>query len=121
MSRINNYTELVMERKRIERTIAEEKRILNEGIHDLKEKLEPFLYLLPVLNIFKKKTSNNSFLKFAASLGIDLFVGQKLLAKSSWLSRIVIPMVLKGVSSMAIGGHIPKENNTKLIVEQEPT
>jgi hypothetical protein len=119
MSRINNYTELVIERKRIERIIVEEKQILNEGLHDLKEKLEPFLYLLPVLNIFKKKTSNNSFLKFAASLGIDLFVGQRLLAKSSWLSRIIIPMVLKGVSALAIGGHTSKENSTKLIAEQE--
>lgn len=121
MSRINNYTELVIERKRVERTIAEEKRILNEGFHDLKEKLEPFLYLLPVLNVFKKKESNNSFLKFAASLGIDLLVGQKLLAKSNWLSRIIIPMVLKGVSALAIGGHTPKENNTKIIAEQKTT
>ena len=103
MSRINTYEELVTERKKIEANIAASKLILHEGIRDLKEKLEPFLYLLPVLNIIKKKETNNTFLKFIASLAIDVIVGQRLLSKSGWLSRLIIPLVLKGASSLAIG------------------
>jgi len=108
MSRINNYDELVAERKRIENRISEQKLIINEGLHDLKEKLEPFLYLVPILNIFKKKPANNSLLKFIASFGIDLLVGQKLLSKSNWLAKLLVPMVLKGVSALA---KLVTENN----------
>jgi hypothetical protein len=115
MSRINTYEELVTERKKIEANIAASKLILHEGIRDLKEKLEPFLYLLPVLNIIKKKETNNTFLKFIAALGIDVFVGQRLLSKSSWLSRLVIPMVLKAATALAIGN----AKTTKRIVHAE--
>ena len=117
MSRINNYQELVAERKKIEYKISEEKVIINEGLQELKEKLEPFLYLLPILNIFKKKPANNSVLKFIASFGIDLLVGQRLLSKSNWLTKLLVPMVLKGVSALAIGSNTIKENDSKLVTE----
>jgi hypothetical protein len=93
----------------VETRIVEQKAVINNGISELKAKLEPFLYLLPVLNIFKKKASGGSLLKFAASAGIDLLVGQKLLSKSNWLMRLIVPMFLKNVTSKAIGGNGEKE------------
>lgn len=103
MSRINNYEELIAERRRLEGKIVEEKLIIRQDIRELKEKLEPIFSLLPVLNIFSGKRSNNSFLKGVTSLGIDLLAGPKL-AKANWLMRLFVPMFLKGVSSLAIGG-----------------
>ena len=117
MSRINNYDELVLERRKLETTIAEQKLILREGLHDLKEKLEPFLFLVPILNVFNKKPGNHSLLKFIASFGIDLLVGQKLLSKANWLTKLLVPMVLKGVSALAIGSNTIKENDSKLVTE----
>ena len=117
MSRINNYAELIAERKIIEHRISEQKLIINEGLQELKEKLEPFLYLLPILNVFKKKSNNNSLLKFIASFGIDLLVGQKLLSKSNWLTKLLVPMVLKGVSALAIGGGTSQVNGSKSLPE----
>jgi hypothetical protein len=109
MNKISNYTELVAERKIVENKIIEQKATINNGISEIKAKLEPFLYLLPVLNIFKKKESGNSLLKFAASAGIDLLVGQKLLSKSNWLMRMIVPMFLKNVTTKAIEGGKEKE------------
>jgi hypothetical protein len=102
MSRINNYEELVAERRRVEGKIVEQKLIIHQDMSDLKQKLEPFFNLLPVLNIFSGKRSNNSFLKGVTSLGIDLLAGPKL-AKANWLIRLFVPMFLKRVSSRAIG------------------
>jgi hypothetical protein len=104
MNKISNYSELVAERKMVETRIVEQKAVINNRISELKAKLEPFLYLLPVLNIFKKKDSGSSLLKFAASAGIDLLVGQKLLSKSNWLMRLIVPMFLKNVTTKAIEG-----------------
>jgi hypothetical protein len=115
MKKINTYTELVAERKRVEGNIAEQKSIILEGINEVKEKFEPFLYLLPLLNIFKKKESNRPLLKNLASLGIDLLVGQNLLAKSGWLARLIVPVLLKGISAKVIGGiKANSENSTQL-------
>ncbi|MBL7856497.1 MAG: hypothetical protein JNM57_02320 [Cyclobacteriaceae bacterium] len=103
MSRISNYTELMAERKRVEDEIKFHKQVLRDGVQNLRGKLEPFLYLLPFLNVFKKKTSDHPVLQFISSLGIDLLVGQKLLSKSNWFTRLVVPLFLKGVSAKAIG------------------
>ncbi|HRG78259.1 MAG TPA: hypothetical protein PL167_01555 [Cyclobacteriaceae bacterium] len=101
MTRINNYEELIAERKRVESNIVEQRLILKAGLQEAKEKLEPFMYLLPILNIFKKKEPNHSVLNAATSVGIDLFVGQKL-AKAGWVTRLLVPMVLKGISSLVM-------------------
>lgn len=102
MSRINNYEELLAERKLLEAKIESEKAFLKGGLIEIREKLEPFMNLLPILNIFKKNEKGNSMLKGVAALGIDVVFGQTLL-KSSWLTRLVLPMLLKGVSSKLLG------------------
>jgi hypothetical protein len=104
MNKISNYTELVAERRILETRIVEQKKVINNGISELKEKLAPFMYLLPVLNVFKSGRSGGSFLKFVASAGIDLLVGQKLLTKANWLVRLIVPMLLKTVTKKAIEG-----------------
>jgi hypothetical protein len=102
MTRINNYEELLAERKRVEANIVEQRLTLKAVLQDAKEKLQPFLYLLPILNIFKKKDTTPSLMSAAAAVGIDLFVGQKLLSKAGWFTRLIVPMMLKGVSSLVM-------------------
>jgi hypothetical protein len=102
MTRINNYEELLAERKRLEANIVEQRLTLKAGLQDAKEKLQPFLYLLPILSIFKKKDTTPSLMSAATSVGIDLFVGQKLLSKAGWFTRLIVPMMLKGVSSLVM-------------------
>src|SRR5688572_8598778 len=97
MSSIRNYDELMEERWRIETRIASRKMIIADELQEVRKKLEPFLYLLPVLGILKDMRTNNGFVKILTSLGIDL-VGQKLLSKTSWLIRLIVPLVLKKVS-----------------------
>jgi len=50
----------------------------------------------------KKKENNHSLMRAATSVGIDLFVGQKLLSKAGWFTRLLVPMVLKGVTSLVM-------------------
>lgn len=103
MSRINNVEELLAERRRLEEKITVEKSVLKVGLIEVRDKLEPFMYLLPVLNIFKKSEKSNTVMKSVAALGIDVVFGQTLL-KSNWLTRLLLPMLLKGVSSKLLGG-----------------
>jgi len=113
MSRINNYEELLAERRRLEQQVVQQKIILKEEFTGLKGKLEPLMNLLPVLNIFKTKETRNPLLNIISSVGIDL-VGQKFLSKAGWITRFIVPLIAKGLTSRAIG----KE---KAIGEQIPT
>jgi hypothetical protein len=99
MNKINNYQDLRAERRLSEIRIIEHKARINEDFHELKAKLEPFMYLLPVLSIFKKKEPNHPVLNAATSIGIDLVAGQTSFSKAGWLFRLVVPRLLKGISS----------------------
>lgn len=105
MNRINNYDDLVAERRRTELIIADRKQTINDRIEDMREKIAPLFTILSALNIFKKKDSdgNHSMLKLGSSLAIDLLVGQKMLKNAGWLMRLVVPTLLKTVSSGVIG------------------
>lgn len=117
MTRINNYEELLAERKRVEANIVEQRLILKAGLQDVKEKLQPFMYLLPILNIFKKNDTNHSVMSAATSVGIDLFIGQKLLSKAGWFTRLFVPMILKGVSSLLMRNKKIKANSDESLVD----
>jgi len=98
MNKINNYEDLLNERKRIQSQIADQKLVLIEEFTSIKSKLMPFLNLLPVLNIFRKQETRQPLISTVSSLGIDL-VGQTFLSKSSWITRFIVPLIVKGISS----------------------
>ena len=95
MSRINNYEELVAERRMLELKIIAQKEILNTGLLDLKEKLEPILNLRSSLGLFDKKTNSSSLLNAIVSTGIDLIAGQGLSPRLNWLARLALSFVTK--------------------------
>lgn len=100
MNRISNYDELVAARIMTESIIAERKQAIEQHVDGAKEKLAP---VMNIVNIFtNKKSNNNSLLKVGTSLAIDLFVGQKLLKRAGWLSKLLVPTLLKSVSSKVI-------------------
>jgi hypothetical protein len=104
MTRINNYDDLIAERRRTELVIDDRKQVIHDHLEDIKEKIAPLFSVLAALKIFKKDDSgNHSVLKLGSSLAIDLLVGQKLLKNAGWLARLIVPTLLKTVSSGVIG------------------
>ena len=105
MSRISSYEELVAERRRTELIIADRKQLIHDKVEDVKEKLAPLFFILSGLNIFKgnnNSSSNNSLWKAGSSVAIDLLIGQKLLKSAGWLTKLLVPSILKIVSGKVI-------------------
>jgi hypothetical protein len=101
MIKISNYEELVQEQRRLENEISVQKLRIRYDLHELKEKMNPFMSLLPVLAGLRD-TPVTSVLQSVTKLGIDV-VGGAMLAKSNWLTRLVVPKVLKFISSRSFG------------------
>lgn len=107
MSRIDSYEALMEERKRLENRISARKQNIKDEFNEVKSKVAPFLNLVPFLNVFKKKDPGHPILNFVSSLGIDL-VGQRILSKAGWITRLILPLIAKGVSSRIMS---PKTNH----------
>jgi len=101
MNKINNYEELVLERKKLEADLAHYKFVITRELDEIKQKVEPITDVVSFFSSSKNSTGNNNLVKAGANLGIELFVRQKL-AKAGWLTKLVLPFILKKISSKAI-------------------
>jgi hypothetical protein len=103
MMPISNYKELVAERIRLEAALRNQKADLKSEIESIKQKLKPVGDVIALLGIFKRKDAPvSSILKTGASLGIDWLVRDKLLSRAGWITRAVLPMILKNISNLWI-------------------
>lgn len=99
MKRISNYAELVAERVRLELVIADRKQAIHDKFENLEKKVAP---VLSILSFFKPDNSGKSTLwKAGSSIAIDL-MGARLLKYAGWLTRLVVPSLLKLVSAKVI-------------------
>ena len=101
MKKISNYADLVAERVRLEEKLVERKASFRREVDELKAKVAPVTSALRFMGIFKRKP-DQSLLKFGADVGIELLVRNRLLAKSNWITRMIVPFLLKGVTSGAL-------------------
>jgi hypothetical protein len=102
MNKINNYEDLVLERQRLETLLAYHRSVIDGEVREIKQKLEPVANVVSFFSDAKEPTQNNKLLQAGTNLGIELFVRQKLLSKAGWLTKLVLPFILKKVSSRAI-------------------
>ena len=103
MNRINNYEELVLERKKLEAELVHYRSIIDGEIHEIKEKLEPITNVVSFFSSSPKNPAqNNKLWQAGTNLGIELLVRQKLLSKAGWLTKLVLPFILKKISTKAI-------------------
>ena len=98
MTKINNYTDLLAERNRLEALLREHKATIATEVGVIKENLHPVFALVSFLGIFQRKP-NQSLLQFGADVGVELLLRQKLLAKSNWVTRLVLPFLAKGATA----------------------
>ena len=102
MNKISNYEDLILERKRLESDLAHYKAIITRELDEIKHKVEPITDVVSFFSPSKNPPGNNRLLQAGANLGIELLVRQKFLSKAGWLTKLVLPFILKKVSSRAI-------------------
>ena len=102
MNKINNYEELVLERKKLESDLLHYKSIITGEVDVLKHKMEPIVDVVSFFSPSKNPSQNNKLLQAGTNIGIELLVRQKLLSKAGWFTKLVLPFILKKISSRAI-------------------
>jgi len=107
MNRIKNYEELVAHRRYLENNLHAQKTYLNARVAKIKEKFEPINKVVSFFKADKNSkmhtliNSGSSLLKIGSNAGIDILL-QKKLSKAGWLTRLVLPFVLRFAASRTL-------------------
>lgn len=112
MTRITNLHELQLEKQRLLSELRLQKALVQDELRLIKQSFAPVQKVLSFLGILKRKESDTTaqaLLKSGANLGIDL-VGHKVLSRASWLSRLLVPLVAKSLSSKLVSRFVRKKS-----------
>src|SRR5690242_6721204 len=103
MSKFNTFDELLVERRRLEGDLQQQKTYVRTQLIEIREKMAP---IAKVISFFARFGQNGgsaagNLLKMGSTLGIDFLVGSKL-KKAGWLARLVLPLVMKFTAHKSI-------------------
>jgi hypothetical protein len=102
---IRTYNDLVQEKERLKALLQAQKELVRQDIQEIKEELQPVKTAIGVIGKFTTRDKSNPLLTSATEGIIDLVVRKMLLSRSGWLTRTVVPFLMKNVSS-----HLVNEN-----------
>jgi hypothetical protein len=108
--RIQTYQDLLDEKQRLESVLKLQKENLRQDIEELKESIAPFRKIGTfVSKLFTRK--DNSFVVDAGISTLVTFgVKRLLLARAGWLTRLIIPFIIKNLSS-----HVVADNKDSIM------
>jgi hypothetical protein len=99
MNNIKTYDDLLGEELELKSSLAIQKHVIEKEFHELKEQLKPALNILSFISKLFIRDKSNSLLSAGISIAGDVLFKNVILAKSGWLTRLVLPFVIKNYSS----------------------
>jgi hypothetical protein len=101
--KINSYEDLEKERQRLMQKLRSHEDLIKVDMAGVREGLKPFGKAMETVNKMATRDNTAPIFNFGMEMGIDLFVRKFLLARAGWLTKIVIPFLVKNYSSHFIG------------------
>jgi hypothetical protein len=101
-STIRTYEDLLAERQRLESLLHTQKQIIREDIDDIKQALVPVKTAINFVGKLTTQDHSNPILNGTINTVIDLVMNKLVLAKSGWLTRFIVPFIMKNFSSHVV-------------------
>jgi hypothetical protein len=100
--RINSYQDLLDEKQRLQSLLQAQKEIIREDIREIKEDLAPVRSAFSIASKFITRDRHNWVLNAGANTVIDLVVKKLILGRAGWITKLVVPFLVKNYSSHVI-------------------
>lgn len=101
--KIESYNDLVEEKARLELVLASKRSDIKQDWKALKQELKPVKNLMG----FVGKISNRKHLSPVMDMGVDIIgdvlFRKILLRRADWITRLILPVLIKNYSSNALG------------------
>jgi len=113
MSSIRTYQDLLKEERRLSQQLKIHEGMIKQDIAGLQENLEPVKKAFNTVNKIFTRDNRVPVFNIGLELGIDVVLRKLLLAKAGWLTKILIPYLVKNYSS-----HILGEEKRKIMLKK---
>jgi hypothetical protein len=100
--RIRNYEDLEKEEQLLEELLRSQKELIQIEIGLLKHQLKPAQMALQFVNKITTRDKHNPLLMQGANTVIDVVLKKFVLAKSGWITKLLVPFFVKNYSSHII-------------------
>jgi hypothetical protein len=107
--RINTYKDLLDEKTRLEALLKEQKATIRQDIRNIGEEFRPVTSAASFLGKIVTREGGNFFLNASTNKLIDIVFKKLLLARTGWITKLVVPFLMKNYSS-----HIISENKATI-------
>lgn len=108
--RIKTYEDLEREEEILEELLRSQKELIQIEIRMLKQQLKPVQMALQLVGKLTTADKHNPLLTQGANTVIDLLLKKFVLAKSGWLTKMIVPFFVKNYSS-----HLIADNKDAII------
>jgi len=103
MSKIQSYQDLLNAEAALQKSLAHQRAEIREEVTRIKEQLKPLTHVISfVSKLVTRHHGNNALVTTGISIAGDIIFKNIILKKSGWLTRLVLPFLLKNYSSHAL-------------------
>ena len=102
---IKSYQDLLKEKEQLELLLKAQRELIVADIHDLKNELRPAIDAVSFLGKIATRDKSDILISGAANQLIDLVFKKLILARTGWITWLVVPFFIKNYSSHFIGDH----------------
>lgn len=87
------------EKQKLQELLVAQRELIRYDVAGIKASLEPAISSISLLGKLFSRNNNNPILGTATNATIDLVVKRLLLGRAGWIKRLIIPFLIKNVSS----------------------
>jgi hypothetical protein len=98
-TQITNYKELLQEKARLKALLVEQELLIKEDWQLIKEDLKPVVLAGTTIRHLLTRKAGMSAVQLGVNLLADGFVKKILLSRTGWLTRWVVPFLIKNYAS----------------------
>lgn len=99
MSKISTYHDLVAEEQRLSAELATQKVAMQNEWENTKVHLKPFENALQFVSKVSTKNKNNPLLNMGLDLGVDVLIRRLLLGNAGFVTKLLVPTIVRNYSS----------------------
>ena len=99
---VKTYEDLLLEEQRLQSELESYKGLIKEDITVLKASLNPIKRTVATVKSFFTFEDHGPLLNFGLNFGFDFLVRRILLARTGWITKVVVPYLIKNYASHLI-------------------
>jgi len=97
--KFDSYEELLKEKQQLEILLEAQKQVIRSDVRLLKAELQPVAEALAVVKKFTTMDRTSLLLNIGSDVVINAVVKKFILSRAGWLTRLVVPFLVKNYSS----------------------